>query len=111
VNEQFHKDAKQTGFNMAVCMFMVDAMQYFHNVHSDRIKWIAHEIARMGTAGIQPNHKNYTVKLIPHKIFSGYHLLAYYYVSWAISIPEMLEDLKLPYKDEYKMALTLYQKK
>jgi hypothetical protein len=46
---------------------------------------------------------------IPHKTFSGYHLLAYYYVSFALAVPERLELLDLPYKNEYEMALTMHK--
>ena len=42
---------------------------------------------------------------MPGKTFSGYHLLAYYYVSWKLAIPEMLAQLQLPYDAEYEVAL------
>lgn len=32
------------------------------------------------------------------------HILAYYYVSWALSDPMMLPKLGLPYEEEYKLA-------
>jgi hypothetical protein len=44
-----------------------------------------------------------------NKTFSGYQILAYYYVSWAMAIPEMLAQLQLPYDDEYKLALTMHK--
>ena len=52
---------------------------------------------------------NYRLGSIPEKVFSGYHILAYYYISWTLAIPEMVSQLQLPYDDEYKLALTLYK--
>ena len=67
------------------------------------------EIAMQGTQGFNPDKKNYRISKINDKTFSGYHILAYYYVSWAIAIPEMLNELQLPFDAEYKVALTLFQ--
>ena len=54
-----------------------------------------------------------TKRIKPHaiknKTFSGYHILAYYYVSWALAIPEMVPQLNLPYEAEYKIALTMHK--
>ncbi len=54
--------------------------------------------------GISPDKKGYRVWSIPDTEFSGYHLLAYYYVSWAIALPEMLEQLQMPFGKEYEVA-------
>ena len=62
-------------------MFMVDALQYFDNKPLDEIKKVALEIAMLGTQGINPAKDNYILSSISSKKFSGYHLLAYYYVS------------------------------
>jgi hypothetical protein len=75
---------------------------------TEKIKKIAFEIALQGTQGYSPDKKDYTINLIPGKTFSGYHILAYYYVSWAISAPEILPQLQLPFDDEYKMAKSMY---
>ena len=93
---------------MAVVMFMVDAMEYFQRISIDEVKSIAHEIMYLGIHGINPNNKGYKVGLIPDKSFSGYHLLAYYYVSWAIAEPKQLELLELPFKSEYGMAKKMF---
>jgi hypothetical protein len=62
----------------------------------------------IGTQGIDPaSDKAYRVGLIPNKEFSGFQLLAYYYVSWKLSVPEMLKQLGLPYDKEYTMAESL----
>lgn len=108
--EKFQKSQAEIGTNMAVVMFMVDAMQYFEGMSPQKVKEIAFEIASLGTQGIRPDGK-YILRTVPKKDFSGYHLLAYYYVSWAIAVPQMLNELRLPYDDEYKMAQTLYKPK
>jgi hypothetical protein len=75
----------------------------------DEIKKIAFEIAMQGTQGYRPDKDDYRISTSKGKTFSGYHILAYYYVSWALAIPEMLSELKLPFDDEYKLALTMYK--
>lgn len=107
---QFQKSQAALGTNMAVVMFMVDAMQYFEGISKQKIREIAFEIAALGTQGIRPDGQ-YILRTVPKKDFSGYHLLAYYYVSWAIAVPEMLKELKLPYDDEYQMAQTMHRPK
>jgi hypothetical protein len=42
--------------------------------------------------------------------FSGYKLLAYYYVSWAKAVPQMLSQLQMPFDEEYQLALSLFKK-
>jgi tetratricopeptide (TPR) repeat protein len=109
--QKFLDSQKNLGLNMAVVMFMVDAMQFFDGMDKEAIKKIAFEIAMQGTQGYNPERKNYTINSIPNKKFSGYHILAYYYVSWALAIPEMLSQLPLPYEEEFKMALTMFKQK
>lgn len=106
--EKFQKSQQEIGTNMAVVMYMVDALKYFEDKPKSEIKNIAMEIAMQGIHGYRPDKESYRVRSIPGKTFSGYHILAYYYVSWALAIPEMLSQLQLPYDDEYKMALTMY---
>lgn len=102
--EKFQKSVEKTGTNMAVVMFMVEALQFFDGMEMENIKKIAVEIALQGTHGYRPDKKDYTLNSIPDKTFSGYHILAYYYVSWALSDPMMLPKLGLPYEEEYKLA-------
>ena len=108
--DKFQKSEEANGINMAVVMFMVDALQFFDGTPKEEIKKIAFEIAMQGTQGYRPDKDNYRISSIKEKIFSGYHILAYYYVSWALAIPEMLKQLQLPYDEEYKMALTMHKK-
>ena len=72
---------------------------------------IAYEIAFLGVSGIDPHKKGYHVASIPNKEFNGYQLFAYYYVSWAIAMPEKLETLNLPFKKAYSLALQIFNKK
>lgn len=90
--------------NMAVCLYMFSALEYFNTLPKDKVKKIAFEIATIGTRGIDPEKEGYVVPSIQGKSFSGYHLLAYYYVSWAIGIPEMLAQLGMPFNQEYELA-------
>ena len=108
---KFQKSQEQIGVNMAVAMFMVDALQFFEDKAKEEIKKIAFEIATQGTQGYRPDKENYRINAVKDKTFSGYHILAYYYVSWSLAIPEMVSQLNLPYEAEYKMALTMHKPK
>ncbi|MFN9319401.1 MAG: hypothetical protein ACK58Q_02335, partial [Chitinophagales bacterium] len=108
--DKFQKSQEQIGLNMAVAMFMVDALQFFEGKPKEEIKKIAFEIAMQGTQGYRPDKDDYRINSIKDKKFSGYHILAYYYVSWSLAIPEMVSQLNLPYEAEYKMALTMFNK-
>ncbi len=107
--DKFQKSQEQIGINMAVSMFMVDALQFFEQMPQEEIKNIAIEIAMQGTQGYRPDKDDYRINSIKGKKFSGYHILAYYYVSWSIAIPEMVTQLNLPYEAEYKMALSMHK--
>ncbi|MBN2775833.1 MAG: hypothetical protein JXR31_16375, partial [Prolixibacteraceae bacterium] len=107
--KKFQESQKELGTNMAVMWFMVDALEFFEGMPKEEIKQIAFDIALQGTQGYSPDKKDYTLNSIPGKTFSGYHILAYYYVSWALAIPEMLSQLQLPYNEEYKQAKAFHQ--
>lgn len=107
--DKFQKSQEQIGINMAVAMFMVDALQFFEAMPQEEIKKIAIEIAMQGTQGYRPDKDDYRINSVKGKTFSGYHILAYYYVSWSLAIPEMVSQLNLPYEAEYKMALTMHK--
>lgn len=100
----FLEGQQAIGLNMAVVMFMVDALRYLREKDRAEIKNTALEIAMLGTQGIHPDKQGYKLANVPGKTFSGYHLLAYYYVSWKLAIPEMLDELQLPYDKEYELA-------
>ena len=107
--DKFQKTQQNIGTNMAVVMFMVDALQFFKGKSKEEIKIIAFEIAMQGTQGFKPDKDDYRISSISGKTFSGYNILAYYYVSWALAIPEMLSQLQLPYDKEYELALTIHK--
>jgi hypothetical protein len=109
--EKFQISQEKLGTNMAVVMFMADAFQYFEKKSKEEIKKIAFEIAVQGTQGYRPEKKDYKINSIPSKVFSGYHILAYYYVSWMLALPEMVSQLQLPYENEYKIASSMHKPK
>lgn len=104
---KFQKSQQKIETNMAVVMYMVEALRFFDGKPKDEVHKIAYEIAMHGTMGFTPDKKGYQINAIPNKDFSGYHILAYYYVSFAIAHPDVLPELKLPYDNEYTLALTL----
>ncbi|NEW84144.1 MAG: tetratricopeptide repeat protein, partial [Mariniphaga sp.] len=106
--QKFLKNHQEIGINMAVAMYMVEALRYFDEMPKQKIRKIAAEIALQGTQGYNPDKKDYSITSIQGKLFSGFHILAWYYVSFAIALPELLSQLQLPYDAEYKYALTLY---
>lgn len=107
--ELFQKHQEEIGTNMAVVMFMVDALKYFKDKTAADIKQTALEIAMLGTMGIDPNKKEYIISSIRDKRFSGNQVLAYYYVSWALAMPEQVHHLGLDYKTEYEIANKLFK--
>ena len=89
--------------------YMVGALEYFEGLLPEDIEKVAFECAMVGQNGISPAQKSgYKLNNVPGKDFSGYELLAYYYVSWAISHPEMLDKLHLPFADAYSMAKQMF---
>src|SRR5690554_5078788 len=104
--QTFLANQEKLGLNKAVIMYMVEALNYFENIEKSKIKEIAQEIAMQGAQGYNPELK-YKLNKIPNKTFTGYQILAFYYVSWAIAIPELLDKLQLPFDKEYEVALQL----
>ena len=93
--------------NMAVTRFMVEALHYFKQLSDSEIHAIAIQIGLLCGDGISPEKDGYSVPLMPGKSFSGYQVLAYYYVSWTKAFPEYLEQLELPFAKEYEFALEM----
>ena len=61
-------------------------------------------ITHFGVRGIA---LGYTLKTILGKDFSGYRLLAWYYVSWKMAFPDHLKDIGLPFDDAYALAVQM----
>lgn len=107
-----NKDGEDPMKTMMMSMYMLGALEYFDGMSKMEIKKIAIEIAMIGTTGISPDVKSgYKVPSIPEKDFGGYQLLAYYYVSWALAIPEMLASLGLPFDTAWATAQEMWKKK
>ncbi|RYX87627.1 hypothetical protein EON73_00970 [bacterium] len=70
----------------------------------NEVKAIAYQIATLGVGGIDPKKEGYSVPLLPAKKMSGYQVLAYYYVSFALALPEMLGALGMPFDQEFDLA-------
>lgn len=100
----FMESRSKHGLDTAVVMFMVDALGTLGALPKSKVKEIAFEIAMLGTQGIEPGKQGYKLHHLSSKTFSGSHLLAYYYVSWKLAIPEMLNQLQLPYDEEFAVA-------
>ena len=105
--QQFLESHSEGETNMAVAMYMVDALQYFKEMGKEDIKKIALEIATLGMNGIDPKKDGYHIPSIKGSSFSGYKTLAYYYVSWAMGVPEMLASLQMPFDEEYELAVKM----
>lgn len=107
--KKFIEDNSSETINMAVAMYMADALVYFQGKPKSEIKKTAFELATIGMAGINPKKKGYSIPSIKGSSFSGYKTLSYYYVSWALAMPEMLESLQMPFDKEYTLATKFLQ--
>lgn len=102
--KQFIENHSNKDVNFAVTMYMTDAIPFLTKLSNDEQKKIAFEFATLGMTGIDPNKDGYSVPSIPNKKFTGYQTLAFYYVSWAVGIPDMLEQIQMPFDKEYEIA-------
>ena len=112
-NKEFaknHKDGDNPEETMMMAMYMLAAMQRFDGMSHIEVKKIAMEIATIGMTGINPsNTSGYKVPSLGDEDFGGYRLLAFYYVSFAREIPELLPKLGLPFSKAYETALQMYE--
>ena len=102
--EKIQKTQANIGLNSAVMMYMAEALKYFAEMPQEAIKKIAFDIAMQGTQGFSTEKQDYRINDIPNKLFSGYQILAYYYVSWALAMPDQVDKLGLDYGKEYAAA-------
>lgn len=102
-----HQDGADVTETNMMAMYMLGAMEKFDKMTRQEVQAIAFEIATTGLAGINPKG-TYSIKSLPGKEFGGYQFLAWYYVSIARVMPEMLTKLGLPYDKAYEKALGLY---
>ena len=104
---RFLASQKEKGTNTDIVKFMVEALQFFESMPLQKIKEIAFEIAFKGAQGYNPINTGYTIDLMPGKVFTGYQILAYYYVSFALGAPEVLMEIQLPYHEEFLLAKSM----
>ncbi len=109
--EETHEGKDDPARDMMMTMYMLGALKLFDEKTPEEIKQIAVEIATVGMNGISPaKSSGYTLKSLPGEDFSGYRLLAYYYVSWAIAFPDKLELLNLPFDNAYAAATSMRER-
>lgn len=93
--------------NMAIFLHMVDALRFFKAWESEKIQEVAMELAMLGRTGIDPNKNKYKVSFQKGEGFSGSKVLAYLYVAFSLSLPELIGELGMPYEKEYALAKPL----
>lgn len=104
--KRFIENHKDKEIKPDVAMYMVQAINLFENMPKEEVKKIAHEIAMQGAHGYSPEG-NYRLHSIENKVFTGYEILSYYYVSWALALPEFVSELGLPFNKEYELAKSI----
>ncbi|CAN5624889.1 hypothetical protein BH23BAC1_BH23BAC1_39620 [soil metagenome] len=107
--KKFLESHSDKGLNTAVAIYMAGALEFLNPMPKSKVKELAFEFATLGMTGIDPKKDGYSIQSINNKSFTGYQALAYYYVSWAIAIPEMLTQLQMPFDKEYELAKQLTQ--
>ena len=106
-----NRDGEDPAKTMMMAMFMTGALEYMDGKPEAEVKKIAYDAAMLGVAGISPEKGGYTLPSVPGREFGGYELLAWYYVSWAISAPDMVDKLNLPFSAAYAQATMMYRSK
>ena len=100
------------GRDFMMTMYILGALEYMKDMSKPQVRKIAQEIAFLGMNGIEPGKKSgYSIPSIPNMDMGGYQMLAFYYSSWKLAIPQMAEQLGLPYKDAYNNAQLLFKQK
>ena len=104
-----HTDEQGTPVTMMMTMYMLGALKFFNGKPQEFIKKCAFEIATLGMGGISPDKtEGYKLPSID-KDFGGYEMLAYYYVSWALAMPDKVNQLGLPFDTAYQNALQMFR--
>lgn len=111
--KRFEENSKKAdpARDMMMTFYILAALEEYSTMSLAKVKKIAMEIAMLGMGGIDPSKQSgYRIPSIDRD-FSGYLILAYYYTSWKLAIPEAAEQLGLPYIKQYEDAQLLYKKK
>ena len=106
-----HKDGENPAQTLMMSMYMMGALEYMDGMPKAEVKKIAYDAAMLGVAGISPNKKGYFLPSVPGREFGGYELLAWYYASWALSAPEMVDKLNLPFSTAWEQAVSMFELK
>lgn len=102
--DRFYKEKEEQGIDVEIIDYIVKALKEFSGKDFDYIKTIAFEIATVGMNGISPYKEGYKIPSLSSREFSGKEFLAYYYVSFKLTHPEIMGELGLPYDIEYDSA-------
>lgn len=105
-----NKDGEDDQKTMMMTMYMVGALETFHNQSDAFIGRVACEIAQIGMTGIIPEEKGYVVTMLDNKEMSGYQLLAYYYVSWKLFNEQFHKMLNLPFDTAWGLAKEIFDR-
>ena len=106
-----HKDGENPAQTLMMSMYMMGALEYMDSMSKAEVKKIAYDAAMLGVAGISPNKNGYFLPSVPGREFGGYELLAWYYASWALSAPEMVDKLNLPFSTAWEQAVSMFELK
>ena len=107
--QENHTDEQGTPVTMMMTMYMLGALKFFNGKPMEYVKKCVFEIATLGMGGISPDKKEgYKIPSIDRD-FGGYEMLAYYYVSWALAIPDKVKMLGLPFDTAYQNALQMFK--
>ena len=106
-----HRDGEDPAQTLMMTMYMMGALEYMDGMPKSEVKKIAYDAAMLGVAGISPDRKGYFLPSVPGREFGGYEMLAWYYASWALSAPEMVDKLNLPFSHAWKQAVSMWDAK
>lgn len=95
--------------SMIMTLAMYKVIRELRRWPLESVKSLGMEIALLGATGLSPA-KSYRLEHFPNRgEIPGREVLAYYYVSWAMAIPEKLDGLNLPYKKAYAAAMSVIE--
>ena len=107
--DEKHKDGGGPAVTAMMSMYMAGALEDLGKRPIEEVRRIAVEIALLGTNGISPSQKSgYSVPSLPGRDFGGYQMLAWYYVSFALAMPDVLPKLNLPFAGAYELAKQMH---
>jgi hypothetical protein len=94
---------------MAVAMYMLDALKRYATMSNAEIMQVAGEIALLGQTGLDysASERQYSLRFLPGESFSGLQLMSLMYVGFKKVQPDV--DTGLPFDDAYAQALSMYE--